>query len=152
MILIVFLITLLIVIIILKVKAKFRHFIGDADAFQRLALYTSCLQNKMQIKSSFYVLVFGGVLARECSENPFPMSDAAFSPCFCVDGEHKGPLPCSLSGTGHTAGNTEDLQPLCATPSPSLTHTTETLHISSVFWDILMCMVFSRGEMKVGDQ
>lgn len=43
MILIVFLVALFVVIIILKVKAKFRHFIGDADAFQLLALYTSCL-------------------------------------------------------------------------------------------------------------
>lgn len=53
MILIVFLIALLIVIIILKVKAKFRHFIGDADAFQRLALYTSCLQKKCKSRVAF---------------------------------------------------------------------------------------------------
>lgn len=87
MILIAILIALFIVIIILKAKTKFTYFIGNADAFQLLALYTSCLQNKMQMKSSFYGLLSGGVLVRECSENPFPMSDRAFSPCFCVGGE-----------------------------------------------------------------
>lgn len=99
MILIVILTALFIVIIILKVKAKFRYFIGDADEFRLLALYTSCLQNKIQLKSSFYVLLFGGVLARECSENPFSMSDTVLSLCFCVGEKQKGPLPCSLSGT-----------------------------------------------------
>lgn len=59
MILIVFLIALLIVIIILKVKAKFRHFIGDADAFQRLALYTSCLQKKCKSRVAFMYYYLG---------------------------------------------------------------------------------------------
>lgn len=43
---------------------KFRHFIGEAHSLQLLPLYTSYLQNKMQIKSRFYALLFGGVLAR----------------------------------------------------------------------------------------
>lgn len=57
---------------------KFRHFIGDAHSFQLLPLYTSYLQNKTQIKSSFYALLFGKVMFK----NYFPYVRSSIFPVF----------------------------------------------------------------------
>lgn len=146
MILIVILIALFIVIIILKAKDKFRCFIGDDDAFQLLAIYTSCLQNKMQFKSSFYVLLciimYLGEFWKEIVQEILSLCQTQHFPCvFVLVGNRRAPCPAPCLELPHTAGNTGDLQPLCATPSLSLPQNiTEALHISHVSWDILMCV------------
>lgn len=89
----------------------------------------------------------------KCLKTPFPVTEAAFSQCFCVGGEEEAPSPCSLDLVVWLGAQGIIPQSLSAVPSPSFSHSAaETLPVSHISRDTLMCMVLSECEIEVRDQ